>query len=293
MKLAYLGPTKTYSEMAAMKQAEKLTGNAVLVPLGSLEAVAKSLRAEGQEKADYAIMACYNFLEGLVQECLDLIYENQLTIIGAQRIAIEFTIGCAPGSKDFGKVYSHPKALAQCSDYLRSRYPQAVPTPMASTAIGAKTVSEGKTGLAIASKAAVMEFGLDILGVDVGNQRHGKANFTDFYLVGTQNRPAAKPDAESLTMIAITPRKDRRGLLAEILAQVAYFDLNIAKIHSRPALDEVASDVEPQMFYLEIMSHQDAIGFQKCVDSLRYKFSPPEGKAEVVRILGSYPKPSL
>src|SRR3974377_1113796 len=85
MRLAYLGPSKTYSEMAAILKAKTLPGQTELVPLASLEAVAKSLRSEASDRSDYAVMACYNFLEGLVQECLDLIYENHLSIVGSQR----------------------------------------------------------------------------------------------------------------------------------------------------------------------------------------------------------------
>ena len=275
-----------------MLQAKRFPQAPELVPLASLEAVAKSLRGTSAERTDYAVMACYNFLEGLVQECLDLIYENKLSILGSQRIPIEFAIGCAPGNIEFQKVFSHPKALAQCSDYLRP-LSQGRAVPAASTAVGAKTVSESKSGLAIASKSALTEFGLEILGENIGNRRHEKVNFTDFYLVGTEDRPAMGADAEFLTMIAVTPRTDRLGLLAEILGQVAYHDLNIAKIHSRPALEEVASEVEPQMFYLEIMCHRDAARVPAVCGLLALQVHPAGTSAEVVRVLGTYPKPRL
>ena len=90
-------------------------------------------------------------------------------------------------------------------------------------------------------------------------------------------------------MIAITPHFDQAGLLAGILQQVSFHGLNNAKIHSRPAIDDVPiRGMEPQMFYLEIMCRMDNPDFRRCIDSLRYKLGPGGKRAEVVRILGSY-----
>ena len=75
--------------------------------------------------------------------------------------------------------------------------------------------------------------------------------------------------------------------------QIAYYGLNNAKIHSRPALDNVEMDLEPQMFYLEIMNHKDSEDFKRCIDSLKYKLTPKRKDVEVVRVLGSYERPKL
>ena len=90
-------------------------------------------------------------------------------------------------------------------------------------------------------------------------------------------------------MVAITPQEDRPGLLAEILQIVANHNLNNAKIHSRPALDNVAmNEIEPQMFYLEIMAHERQENFNTCIEALKSMLVTSTG---VVRILGSYGMP--
>lgn len=290
-KISYLGPKNTYTGQATRMLAERIEEETEFVDLMSLEAVAKSVALH---EADMGVMAYYNYLEGLVQECLDLIYETNLRIIGMQRLPIVLSLGVHKENININEVYSHPKALAQCSEWLWRHYRDIRQVPSTSTAAAAKKVTEAKSGLAIASSEALKEYGLEIVAEDIGNKKYGKRNFTDFYLVARENGQEYDGAKRYFTMVAITPHTDKSGLLAEILQQVAYHNLNNAKIHSRPALDNVAIDsIEPQMFYLEIMSHQDSIDMRRCVDSLRYKLTPKGKNVEVVRVLGSYERPEL
>lgn len=225
-------------------------------------------------------MRYYNFLEGLIQESLDLVYEHRLTIRGACRLPIQFAIGGAPGA-----IHSHEKALAQCSDFLKEHHPDAVLKAVASTAEAARLVAEAGEGLAIASRDALAANSLNILAEDIGNRRHGRRNFTDFLLVSAAPLAAPPPQADSCrTMVAITPRTERVGLLAEILAQFTFHGLNIAKIHSRPAIDPIEMRIEPQMFYLEVISAADGEDLRHCADALDYRYG-----RHSVRVLGSFP----
>ena len=134
-----------------------------------------------------------------------------------------------------------------------------------------------------------------MIAEDIGNRRSGRRNFTDFYLLAEHNSVEYDPCKEYLTMVAITPHYDEPGLLAGILNQVAWHGLNNAKIHSRPALDDTAigDELEPQMFYLEVIAHKDSPNLVRCVESLRYKLTPQSRDVETVRVLGSYEKPKL
>jgi prephenate dehydratase len=160
----------------------------------------------------------------------------------------------------------------------------------ASTTEGVKHVCNDKRGFVIAGLDALQAHGVPVLAEDIGNTRHGKSNFTDFFLLAGAPVMQFLPDIQYSTMIAVTPHIDRVGLLEEILFQIAYHDLNLAKIHSRPAIDDVKYAVgEPQMFYLEIMCHSGQENFQRCVESLQYKFSLHGSQCDAVRVLGSYP----
>ncbi len=290
-KIAYLGPENTYTEKAAKELAGKIVEGTELVGMVSIEVVAKSVALQ---EVDFGVMAYYNYLRGLVQESLDLIYENDLRIIDMQRLPVVLSIGMHEENQNMEEIYSHPKALAQCSEWLWSNYRESRQIPASSTAGAVRKVAEEKSGLAIANSDALNGSNLEVIAEDIGNRKNDKRNFTDFYLVSHEDGQEEDKSKVYFTMVAITPHTDKPGLLSEILQQVSYHGLNNAKIHSRPALDDVlVGGLEAQMFYLEIMRHKDDEDFSRCVDSLRYKLTPKGKSNETVRVLGSYEKPNL
>ena len=295
-KIYYLGPPGTYSEIAAKSIAAKLKEDIEIVPEPSAQAVARSLSLSSKQSNDnhtFAVIPYYNYLDGLIQECLDLIYEHRLYIIGCQRVPVVLSLGSNQNNNDADKIFSHAKALAQCSDYLWENYPGLKQIPVASTAEGVKMVLKSKKNFAIAPKETIEGYGLEVLSEDIANKRHGRTNFTDFYLLACNDVDILPTPRSKLTMVAVTPQVDRPGLLAEILRQVAFYGLNNAKIHSRPAIDNVALDLDPQMFYLEIMAPKDDPNLQRCIDSLDYWLTPDNANCEVLRVLGSYNRPTL
>ncbi len=288
MKLFYLGPEQSFSHQAARLSMRNRDETIDYIPAVPLESVVKRLQNE-EVGRNMAIIPYYNYLEGLVQESLDLIYENQVFIIGAQRVPIIFCLGGYERDIEQAGISSHPKALAQCSQYVNRHYPNIPHFAVSSTTEGAQIVHDRRAGFAIASKEGLRSFDLPLLERDIGNTKHGHSNFTDFFLLAKHDIAEYDKDANYYTMIAVTPHIDRVGLLQEILCQISFYGLNLAKIHSRPAIDEVDDiGVEPQMFYLEIVCHKDSEDFQQCVAALEYKFSPKNSHLSAVRILGSY-----
>ena len=284
MNVHFLGPANTFTERAAQTFAATLP-SATPVPARSFEAVAQAV-ARATDGSAMGVLPYYNFLEGLIQESLDLIVEYGLHIADACRLPISFAIGGWPDGENV--VYSHHKALAQCSDYLRKHLPDTRLEPVASTADAAETVARKKSGCAIAGGSALVNAGLPVLAQDIANKRHGKANFTEFLLLGRKDAatPARHADALMRTMVAIAPDFDEPGLLATILGQVAFHRINIAKIHSRPLFLATAGDTEPQMFYLELMCLLSSPALALCVESLRHRF----GRVGSVRLLGHFPR---
>jgi chorismate mutase / prephenate dehydratase len=286
MAVAYLGPEKTNSEIAARALA-KGAGENELVPVMNIQAVADAV---GRGSVKYGVIPYYNYLEGLIQQTLDLIYENFLHIRDIYRMPITHVLGSYPGNPG-NSLYSISVAIGQCDEYLAYHYPDTAQIAVSSTAEGARIVSEKKEGMAIGNSEAMKHFGLEIIADDIGNRRHGKKNFTDFYFVSKERNTEFTPSEEYFTMVAITPHVDKPGLLAQILSQVAYHGINNAKIHSRPAIDFVDMTIDPQMFYLEMMCHEMSRDFLRCMDTLKYGLTPEGKDIEVVRVLGSYRRP--
>ncbi len=290
MRIHYLGPPKSFSEQAALKFAARVDG-ADTRPCPNLEAIARAVaRSEPGAGRTLGILPYYNFLEGLVQESLDLIYEYGLVINAAVRVPIRFALGGVPGAGSRDEVLSHPKGLAQCSDYLAEHLPGARLRAVASTSEAARLAADDPAALAIATEDALREHGLDVVADEVGNLRYGRTNFTDFFIVGTADERAALGLGTDRTMLAITPPTDRPGLLADVLSLFAFVRLNFAKIHSRPALEDVHMDIEPQMFYVEIMTNPESDALVRALEMLSYRFTEIEQftAATTTRIMGGF-----
>ena len=288
MNLAYLGPKFTNGETAAKRFAKTLEGKVAELSLASHDAVAQSVAAG---ESEYGVLAYFNFNIGLIRSNLDLVYEHRLDVIDVQRIPIVHTIGCPPESEDRSVVYSHPEALTQCSRWLADNLPRCRLEGVTSTAAAAEQVKTTNVGCAIATMDALHAYDLAIIEKDIGNNQRG-LNFTDFYLVSKERNRPYQVGKRYVTMIAITPHIDEVGLLHELTGQIRFHGLNIADMIARPSHEDVGFD-SAKMFYMEVERHKENPDFKRCLDSLRYKFTPKGKDIEVVRVLGSYEKPSL
>lgn len=228
-------------------------------------------------------MPYYNSFEGLVQESLDLVGRHRLFIHNGCRILVNYSLG-GKAVANKTEVLSHPKALAQCSDYLQKTYPDARWRQVSSTAEAARLVARGAVGLAVANTEALRAHGLEILAENIGNRRPGVLNYTDFFLVSTV-RPRYLCNVESSrTFLAVTPDREEIGLLAQVLGQFAFYGINVAKIHSRPAFVPIDSGVEAQTFSFELMCGPDCEELSSSIGALKHRFGDL-----AVHVLGAMP----
>ncbi len=289
MILNYLGPEGSFSHSAALELRSRLGSSSTLAGLSTVEAVVRSVAGSQNSAPTLGLVPYYNFLEGLVQEYIDLIYEFRLQVDGLVRLPIQLAAGGFAADEPALQILSHPKALVQVSDFIHARFRNATLTPVSSTSDAARMVGERKSGIAIASEGALERFDVPVLARNVGNLRHGKSNFTDLFVV---KRPDVQVSLQlgepNHALIAITPSIDRPGLLAELLGQFHFYGLDIAKIHSRPAIDWVESAAEPQMFYLEVKCAPHAEPLRRCTEALQYGFGGNGHSAELVRVLGGF-----
>jgi prephenate dehydratase len=258
----------------------------------------------------FAVVPYYNLLEGLIQETLDLIVEHQLEVLAARQIPIQLAIGGfvpdVPNAEM--PVFSHPKALAQCSVFLEEHFPAATCHEISSTSQAVQHVADRKFGLAIARRETLESQAVPVLHDDIGNRPYFRQNCTEFLLVGqktTAGNKAMRSDrkteviplnSHTRTLIAIIPIIDRVGLLADILGQIAFFGINLLKIHSRPALTD-AYGPAPHMFYIESDIAAESPELRLCIETLDMRLAKQgdyddlsrHGKShKVVRVLGTY-----
>jgi prephenate dehydratase len=307
----YLGPVGTFSEQAAKMlcgdmiamMPEQTSGDCSLIPQPTLGRAINAI----DDPDTFAVVPYYNLIEGLIQETPDLIVEHKLKVLAARQIPIRFAIGgFVLGTTDSVPkadvpVFSHPKALAQCSAFLQEHFPTATFHETTSTSKSVRHVLDNRHGLAIAQRETLENLGVPILHDDIGNRQYARQNYTEFLLVGRKDHrlnvtSRTSPESHIRTLIAVIPTVDRFGLLADILGQIAFFEINLLKIHSRPALTD-AFGPAPQMFYLETDIAADSKELRLCIETLDMRLAK-HGESgyhfqddtvhKVVHLLGTY-----
>ena len=315
----YLGPEGTFSEqavrdMAQMTLEEANRQSCEFVPHQTLSRAMTAV-CDAVDANAFAVVPYYNLIEGLIQETLDLLIERELTVFSAMQLPVCFAIGgfvqkeasvVQAAKVDWPVtekvlVFSHPKGLAQCSDFLQQNLPVATWCESTSTSQAVKQVAEDRFGLAVARRETLEQFGLPVLANDVGNRLYSRHNYTEFLLVGRASAaaniamnitPNKTTSLQQRTLIAVVPAVDYVGLLADILGQIAFFGINLFKIHSRPAPTDDDGPA-PQMFYLETDTPVNSPELRLCFETLEMRLAKQgnvnhKEKTCVVRILGEY-----
>lgn len=268
MRIAYQGEPGAYSEAAALK----FSPHADVLPCERFEEVFDAV--EGR-KATHGILPVENSVGGSIHRNFDLLAEYDLPIVGEVELLVEHCLLAYPGAtrETLRRVYSHPQALAQCEQFLRTMAGVEIVATY-DTAGSAKLIRDGglKDTAAIASARAAAIFGLEIL--QSGIQDYA-ANVTRFVIVGpTANR--AVPADKTTILFALN---NQPGALFKALSVFALRDIDLVKLESRP----IRGRPWEYLFYADLtIDRQDP----RCARALVHLAE----FARSVRTLGSYPR---
>lgn len=278
MTVAFQGEIGAYSEEAALAFAP----GADLVPLPSFEAVFDTV-ASGQ--ADLAVVPIENSLHGSVHANYDLLREHDVRITAEAQIRIRHHLMAVAGTtmESVREVHSHPQALGQCRDFIRSRMGAAQVVPSYDTAGAAKMVADrAETGIAaIASLRAAVEYGLEVIAEGIESNR---LNFTRFLALersGGDRKPSGATATEigMKTSVLYVPHENIPGVLFKSLGVFALRDIDLFKIESRPLVGSPGQYI----FYLDLAGSEDLEPVRNALNHLREI-------ADYVKVLGSYPR---
>lgn len=274
IKVAFLGPKGTFSQEASNKH----FGQAVeTVPVGSIGQVFKEVE---NGTVDYGVVPIENSTEGVISYTLDVFMNSPLKISGEVKLRIHQNLMINPDLKngDWNKVeriYSHQQSLAQCRVWLDNNLPNAERIPVSSNTEAAKQALEDKNSAAIAGVLAAKTYGLNIVQPNIEDS---KENTTRFLVIGKQDVPPSGVDRTTLMISA----KNRAGALYHLLAPLAENGLDMTRIESRPSRN---ANWE-YYFFMDINGHVQNENVAKALKEL-------EKEAELIRVLGSYPKAIL
>mmetsp|Transcript_18844 Transcript_18844/g.32417 ORF Transcript_18844/g.32417 Transcript_18844/m.32417 type:complete len:765 (+) Transcript_18844:161-2455(+) len=316
IRVSFQGEAGAYSEKSLR---ELLGPNVIAVPRPNFESC---YRAVASKECDYAIVPIENSLGGSIHENYDLMLRYDLTIVAEHDFRVRHCLLTKPGldPKEIKYAISHPQALSQCDNYLRSR--GIVPRATYDTAGSAKMISKvlkGESGgrelpehctpentAAIASNLAGETFGLECKEEGIEDD---DSNFTRFLLLGRNGvvQHLNKKIPSKTSLVFTLPNS--AGALYKSLACFSLRDIDMSKIESRPMsaallnylrfrntvtqlrVGQTSSSFGKDMprfrycFYLDILSSELDEGVQNALHHLREQ-------SDYCRVLGSYPAKS-
>ena len=277
MNIAFQGETGAYSEEAV----SALYPEATAVPHPSFDAV---FEAVATGKADRAVIPIENSLFGSVHQNYDLLREHNLRIGAEVQLRIRHQLLGVPGSNlaSVETILSHPQALGQCREFVKSNLPEAHVVSAYDTAGAAKQVAElaDPTRAAIASRAAAKEYGLETLASDIESNHENYTRFLALARPEDDINAGLHPDTAGLEMktsVLYAQSENVPGGLFKSLAVFALRDIDLLKIESRPLVGSPGKYI----FYLDLLGHE-------ADEQVRNALHHLNEVAATVTLLGSY-----
>jgi len=268
-KVGYLGPSGTFTEAAAIKYAGNLP-----VDLICCQSMSQIVAAVEKGQLDEGVVPLENSIEGAVNQILDLVAQSPgIKFRGEVIMNIRHNLLVRSGTaiSDIKKVLSHPQALAQCREYLAKNLPEIETADTSSTAQAASMVAGSGEPWAAIGNLAARDYGLEMAAADI---QDSSDNATRFIILSRKDAGPAPGCRTSLIVIA----RDRPGALYGILREFTLREINLTRIESRP----VKKRLGQYMFFIDLEGHRDDSGVGEAIKAI-------SGKAEYLRILGSYP----
>ncbi len=264
LRVAYLGPTYSYSHLAAI---ERFGTGAELVPVATIPAVFEELN---RAHVDFGIVPIENSTDGRVVDTLGMFTRLPVRICGEVQLRIHHHLlgKCERG--EIKEVYSKPQALSQCREWLSKHLPLARTVEMTSTSAAAQLAAEKYGAAAIASMQAAVSYGLNVIAENIEDNKN---NITRFAVISDhEGRRTGRDKTAAMFELGHTP-----GSLADATAIFKRNRLNLTWIESFP----MPGTKNEYLFFVEMEGHQDDTKVKRALTALARKTVRLE-------ILGSY-----
>jgi prephenate dehydratase len=270
MKIAFQGIRGAYSELALHEHFGK---SAQTVSCDSFDDV---FDAVNRGEVVFGLIPVENTIAGTVVENYDLLFANDVFVIAEVYLPIRHTLLGKKGTRleEITQAFSHPHALKQCKDYLKSHGIKMMPTY--DTAGAAQAVADGDRTdcAAIASELCAEIYDMEILARNI---QSNNSNTTRFFVIAKkENVPAEHVTGK--TTVAFKTRH-YPGALVDCLKIFQKYNLNLTKLESRP----IPENPWEYVFYAAFEAGIDDDEVKAAIGELTLH-------AVFVKLLGSYPK---
>ena len=179
----------------------------------------------------YGVLPIYNSTAGSVTQTYDLMGKYNFFITAMNQVEVANCLAVRKGTKlsDITRVYSHPQALSQCSDFIKKHHLRM--KDYDNTATAAKMVAESEQPIAaICSERCAILNGLEILESRISNVL---PNYTRFICI-TKDMEVS-PDADVISVMLTLPNVP--GSLSKLLMKFFLQNIDLVKIENRPIRD--------------------------------------------------------
>lgn len=267
--VAYLGPEGTFCEQAARKYFPQ-------ADLGPCPSIADVFTAVDCGNAERGVVPVENSTDGAVPMTLDCLLESKVMICGEVELKVVHNLIIKPNTRlnQIEVILSHPQALAQCRQFLKTTFPRAELREVSSTARAVEMLRDLDNAAAIGSEAAAERSGMVVLRRRIEDEPN---NVTRFFVLGEGDAEPTGRDKTSLVFSA----KHVPGSLYRVLEVFAVRGINLTKIESRPEKKRPWNYV----FYLDFEGHRADTKIKEALNAMKER-------CVYVKVLGSYPKAS-
>jgi prephenate dehydratase len=203
-------------------------------------------------------------------ENFDLFHRYDVEIIGELSLPIEHClVGKNTRLKEIKKVYSHPKALAQCTQFFQD-HPWIESSVHFDTAGAAEEIAarSDSTLAAIGSRKTAEVYKLEVIKANLEDHR---SNTTRFLFLKKKGQLLREGKCSLLFTVKHIP-----GVLAEVLQILAKLGLNLTQIVSRPIREKPFE----YLFFIDILFTQE--------HDIEFVLNSLKEKTETLKLLGIY-----
>jgi chorismate mutase / prephenate dehydratase len=270
VRVAYLGPAGTYSEIAAFKH----FGNGIEpVACTSFDEV---FRCTESGNADFGVVPLENSTEGAVNRNLDLMLASALNICGETSVPVQHCLmSLSGGMQGITRICAHSQALAQCAGYLDKNYPNLERVPVSSNAEGARLASLDAHTAGIGHEMSAQRYGVSLIAKAIQDD---VSNRTRFAVIG-RYEPAAS-GADQTSLILSVP--DKAGAVHALIEPLARFNVSMKRFESRPA----RQGTWEYYFYIDLLGHQSDPNVAAALAQIK-------SNSAFYKVVGSYPRALL
>ncbi len=275
MRVAFLGPAGTFSEDALLAAAADAEVEHLPCPT-----VFDAVQAVERGEADRALVPFENSIEGSVRSTLDaLAFEAHNVVVAGEHdhpISVSLLARTELELPAVEVVLSHPQPAAQCARFVRESLPGAELRATDSTAEAVRTVgAQDRPWAALGAASAAPIYGCVVLREGVEDESD---NVTRFVWIAPESVKPRGDGPWRTTLIFSELGADHPGALVDALTEFSSRAVNLTRIESRP----LRRGLGRYMFFVDLDGAAADGVVAESIAALR-------GKAENVRVLGSYP----